>query len=90
MRTFGPTMPVVVVAATLLSCGPQQAPTDVDPTLGRACFEAHQPTLAPGSQYEGIAEASDNRITIRAMTGTEVETFECSLTPDGTATAIRD
>jgi hypothetical protein len=51
MRTLGPTIPVVAVAATLLSCGPQQAPTDVDPTLGRACFEAHQPTLAPGSQY---------------------------------------
>ncbi|MGD8275767.1 MAG: hypothetical protein PVJ30_07385, partial [Thiohalocapsa sp.] len=60
------------------------------PTLGRTCFEAHQPALPPGSQYEGIAEASDSRITIRAMTGTEVETFDCSLAPDGTATAIRD
>jgi hypothetical protein len=76
--------------AALLSCGPQSPPPNVDPTLGRACFEAHQDTLPPGSQYEGIAEASEGRITIRAMTGTEVETFACSLAPDGTATAIRD
>ena len=90
MRTLGPTVPVVVVAATLLSCGQQPPPNDVDPTLGHVCFEAHQPTLPPGSQYEGIAEASENRITIRAMTGTAVEKFDCSLAPDGTATAIRD
>ena len=90
MRTPSASIPVVVVAATLLSCGPQSPPPDVSPTLGRVCFEAHQPTLAPGSQYEGIARASDGRITIRAMTGTDVETFECSLTTDGTATAIRD
>ena len=65
MRTLGPTIPVVAVAATLLSCGPQSPPPDVSPTLGHACFEAHQPTLPPGSQYEGIAEASETRITIR-------------------------
>jgi hypothetical protein len=83
-------MPLVVSTAALLSCGQQQPPINVDPTLGRACFETHQPTLPPGSQYEGVAEASESRITIRAMTGTELETFDCSLTPDGTATAIRD
>jgi hypothetical protein len=83
-------MPVVVSTAAVLSCGPQSPPPDVDQTSGRACFEAHQPNLLPGSQYEGIAEASENRISIRAITGTEVEPFECSLTPDGMATAIRE
>ncbi|MBK1620257.1 hypothetical protein CKO42_17780 [Lamprobacter modestohalophilus] len=58
--------------------------------VGRDCFESHLPTLPPGSQYEGIAEASDNRITIRAMTGTQVETFDCSLGPDGTVTQSSD
>jgi hypothetical protein len=90
MRIPTQIMPAVVSTTALLSCGPQSAPPDVDPKLGRACFEAHQRTLPPGSQYEGIAEASETLITIRAMTGTEVETFDCSLTPDGTATAIRD
>ena len=90
MRIPTPIMPVVVSTAALLCCGPQSPPPDVDPTLGRVCFEAHQPTLPPGSQYEGIAEASETHFTIRAMTGTEVEMFDCSLAPEGTTTAIRD
>jgi hypothetical protein len=90
MRTPGPILLIVAATAALLSCGPQQPPPDVDPTLGRACFEAHQDTLPSGSQYEGIADASENRISIRAMTGTQLETFDCSLAPDGTATAVRD
>jgi hypothetical protein len=45
--------------------------------LGRACFDVHQRALPPGSQYEGIAEAVEIRVTIRAMTGTEVQTFDC-------------
>jgi hypothetical protein len=58
--------------------------------LGRDCFESHQPSLPPGSQYQGIAEVSDHHISIRAMTGTQVETFACSLKPDGTVAKIRD
>jgi hypothetical protein len=85
-----PIIPVVVSTATLLSCGQQQPPNNVDPNLGRDCFASHQPSLPPGSQYEGIAEASDHRITIRAMTGTQVETFDCSLSPDGTVAQRRD
>ncbi|MEA3642525.1 MAG: hypothetical protein VBE63_21665 [Lamprobacter sp.] len=81
---------VFVSTATLLSCRQQQPPQDVDPTLGRDCFESHQPSLPPGSQYEGIAQASDHRISIRAMTGTQVETFDCSLKADGTVAKTRD
>jgi hypothetical protein len=84
---------VVVCAlatAALSGCGPQSPPPDVDQTLGRACFEAHQPGLPPGSQYEGIAEASETHITVRAMTGSTVENFECALAPDGTVSAIRE
>ena len=62
---------------------------DVDPILGRACFEAHRSSLPPGSQYEGIAGASSDRITIRSMTGTTVETFECTVGADGTVRAAR-
>lgn len=90
MRIPVPIISVVVSTAALLACGQQQPPKDVDPMVGRDCFESHQPSLPPGSQYEGIAEASDNRITIRAMTGTQVETFDCSLGPDGTVTQSSD
>jgi hypothetical protein len=90
MRIPGSITPVVVSTTALLSCGPQSPPPIVDPTLGRACFEAHQPNLPPGSQYEGIAEASETHISIRAMTGTGVQTFECSLTPDATITPFQN
>ncbi|MFP4280079.1 MAG: hypothetical protein ACLFQI_08795 [Halochromatium sp.] len=89
MQIRVPIIAVVVSTATLLSCGQQPPPQNVDPTLGRDCFESHQPSLPPGSQYEGIAEVSDHRITIRAMTGTQVETFDCSLRPDGTVGKTR-
>jgi hypothetical protein len=84
-----------VVAATtaatmlLVGCGQQSPPADIDPALGRSCFEAHQAALPPGSQYEGIADASEARVTIRSMTGARVEEFSCSLATDGTITAIR-
>ncbi|WP_201217645.1 hypothetical protein [Halochromatium roseum] len=90
MRIPVPIIFVVVSTAALLSCGQQQPPQDVDPRVGRDCFESHEASLPPGSQYEGIAEASDNRITIRAMTGTQVERFDCSLGPDGTVTQSSD
>jgi hypothetical protein len=84
MRIPVPILAVAVATAALLACGPQQPSNDVDPMLGQDCFASHLPALPPGSQYEGIAEASDNRIRIRAMTGTRLETFDCSLGPDGT------
>jgi hypothetical protein len=90
MHVLGVVVCVALTTAALSGCGPQSPPPDVDQTLGRACFEAHQPALPPGSQYEGIAEASETHITIRAMTGATVETFECSLAPDRTVTAIRE
>jgi hypothetical protein len=90
MHVLGIVVCVALTIAALSGCGPQSPPADVDQNLGRACFEAHQPGLPPGSQYEGIAEASETHITIRAMTGAAVETFECALTPDGTVTAIRE
>jgi hypothetical protein len=90
MRISAAILPVLVSTAVLLSCGQRQPSTEVDPTLGRSCFEAHQDALPPGSQYEGIAEASENRITIRAMTGIKVEQFNCSLASDGTVRALED
>ncbi|MBK1704186.1 hypothetical protein [Halochromatium glycolicum] len=67
----------------LVSCGQQQPAAEIDPALGRACFDAHLPTLPPGSQYEGIAGGTAERIRIRSMTGTRVETFDCSLGAEG-------
>jgi hypothetical protein len=46
--------------------------------------------LPPGSQYEGIAAASADRITIRSMTGTRVETFNCELGADRTVRAAAE
>jgi|GEM_PF-806549 len=80
----------IVSPPILLSCGQQPPPTDVDQTLGRNCFKAHQVAIPPGSQYEGIAEASENRITVRAMTGIGIESFTCSLASDGRVRALYD
>ncbi len=90
MRLFGVVACVALTITVLFGCGSESAPPDVDPALGRSCFEAHQAALPPGSQYEGIADASEVRITIRSMTGAAVETFACALAPDGTLTAIRE
>jgi hypothetical protein len=84
MRSPAALVLLLVTATVLVSCGQQQSAPDVDAALGRACFDAYMATLPPGSQYEGIAAASAERITIRAMTGTRVETFDCVLGADGT------
>lgn len=89
MRLFVVVACSALTTAALFGCGPGSPPLDVE-ALGRSCFEAHQAALPPGSQYEGIADASEVRITIRSMTGAAVETFACSLAPDGTLTAIRE
>jgi hypothetical protein len=83
-------VPVILSTSGLLSCGDEQQSTDVDPSLGLTCFEALQPALPPGSQYEGLIEVSENRITVRAMTGTKVESFKCSQEPDGTVSVLAD
>jgi hypothetical protein len=87
MRNPAALITLLLTTTVLLSCGQQQSATDVDPLLGRACFDAHVANLPPGSQYEGIAAASAERLTIRAMTGTRVETLECRLGADGTVRA---
>ena len=88
MRVPASVVPLLLATAVLLSCGQQQSAPDADPALGRACFDAHVANLPPGSQYEGIADASAERITIRAMTGTKVETFKCTRDADGTVRPV--
>ncbi len=74
---------------SLVACGQQPSATQIDPALGRTCFEAHRPTLPPGSQYEGIEAGTAERITIRSMTGAGVETFDCTLGAEGEVEARR-
>jgi len=88
MRNSATFLPLLLATTVLASCGQQQSSQDVDPALGRACFDAHVGNLPPGSQYEGIAAASADRITIRSMTGTRVETFACALGADRTVRAV--
>jgi hypothetical protein len=88
MRAPAAIVPLLLATTVLLSCSQQQSTPDVDPALGRACFDAHVANLPPGSQYEGIAAASAERITIRAMTGTKVETFDCALAADRTVRPV--
>lgn len=72
-----------VAGTTVLSCSQQTESPSVDPKLGRECFEYHRSVLPPGSQYEGF-EAFADEIRVKVMTGTELETFRCVLSPDGT------
>jgi hypothetical protein len=74
---------LVLSTLSLGGCEQQESAPDLDPTLGRACFAAYQSALPPGSQYEGIAAAAANRVTIRAMTGAKVERFKCTVAADG-------
>ena len=90
MRNPATLLPLFLATTVLVSCGEQQSSQDVDPALGRACFDAHVANLPPGSQYEGIAAASADRITIRSMTGTRVETFNCELAADRTVRAAAE
>jgi hypothetical protein len=82
MRQSAALVTLLLTTTVLLSCGQQQSGADVDPALGRACFDSYVADLPPGSQYEGVATASAERITIRAMTGTKVETLDCILGAD--------
>jgi hypothetical protein len=75
---------MIVLVPILLSCDQRQAMSDVDPALGRACFESRRAALPPGTQYEGIESATGQMITIRIMDGLNVKTLDCALKPDGT------
>ena len=72
-----------VLAALLASCDQRQPAADIDPELGRECFESHRASLPPGTQYEGIEKLDGDRLSIRIMNGVEVVTLDCTLNPDG-------
>ncbi len=72
------------LTALLCACDQRHAASDVDPKLGLECFESHRAALPPGSQYEGIENLAESRLTIRIMNGVEVVTLGCELSPDGT------
>lgn len=73
-----------LAALLLISCGQQEPAIDVDPQVGRDCFDTHIASLPNGTQYEGIVRAVTGRVTIRVMTGVELTSVECGLNPDGT------
>ena len=66
-----------------LSCDRQKSDAEIDPQLGLDCFEQQRASLPPGTQYEGIEQLSDNRLTIRIMNGVEVVTVECPVDAGG-------
>ena len=74
----------IVLAALLVACDQQQSAPDVDPMLGRACFESHRASLQPGAQYEGIDKLTADTLTIKVMNGVDVVGLECRLKSDGT------
>ena len=67
----------------LCSCGPKPPTVDIDPQIGRDCLEMQRASLPPGTQFEGIESASEGKLVIRVMTGTELTTVACDLGPDG-------
>ena len=81
---------LIVLIPVLLSCDQRQAIPDVDPVLGRECFESRRATLPPGTQYEGIKAATGEMITIRIMDGLNVTTLDCALNPDGTLQGMEE
>jgi len=81
---------LLALTTLLLSCEQRHTTSDVDPRLGRECFESHRASLPPGTQYEGIEKLAENRLTIRIMNGVEVVTLDCGLNPDGTLQGTGD
>lgn len=89
MRFFT-TIGYFTLAALLSACDQQHVEADVDPMLGRECFNSHSALLAPGAQYEGVDKLTGNILTIKVMNGVEVVSLECALKPDGTlANAVK-
>ena len=83
MRILTTIVPLVLTPF-LFSCDQRPPVSDVDPKLGRECFESRRASLPPGTQYEGIEKLAENRLTIRIMNGVGVVTLDCGLNPDGT------
>ena len=83
MRIFVSILCFALTASLLVSCGEQEPAIDVDPRIGRDCFDTHVAALPSGTQYEGIERAVVGRVTIRVMTGVELTTLDCGLNPDG-------
>ena len=77
------TMFQLAITALLFACDQQNSASEVDPKLGRECFENHRSSYPPGIQYEGIDSLAGDRLTIRIMNGVEVVTLDCTLNPDG-------
>ena len=73
----------VALAVFLCSCDQRQPLSDIDPKLGRACFQSHRASLPPGAQYEGMDVLAENRLTIKVMNGVDVVKVDCVLGPDG-------
>lgn len=71
------------LSACLLACDQQPPAASIDPRLGLDCFESQRASLPPGTQYEGIENLADNRITIKIMNGVEVVKLECALNDNG-------
>jgi hypothetical protein len=80
----------LALAALLASCHQQESTSDIDPGLGRECFESQRASLPPGTQYEGIDQVTQKRLTIKTMNGIDIETIDCALNPDGTLQGIDD
>jgi hypothetical protein len=77
------TVVYTVITTLLIACEQKTMDSTIDPDLGRECFEFQRSTLPPGTQYEGIAGATGNRITIRIMDGVDLTTVDCELNPEG-------
>ena len=74
----------LTLTALLVSCDQRHSAPDIDPKLGLECFESHSVSLPPGTQYEGIEQLAEDRLTIKIMNGVEVVTLDCGMKPDGT------
>jgi len=88
-RTFTSIVIPVLTAPLLWSCDGNKPAPDVDPQVGRECFELHRAALPPGTQYEGI-DAAGEPVTIKVMTGAELTRVRCALDPKGTLRAQPD
>ena len=78
------TIAYLALTALLSACEQQNSVSDVDPMLGRECFESHRASLPPGAQYEGIEKLAGDRLIIRIMNGVEVVTMDCGVQADDT------
>ena len=75
---------LLALTALLISCDQQHSAIDIDHKLGLDCYDSHRDSLPPGTQYEGIDQLAENRLTIKIMNGIDVTTIDCLLNPDGT------